>query len=370
MAKILLVSQRLSPTVLRLATSLHEQQHQVTLLTSEGEDASVPDAIVVMRPFKTWSMRETLRLAPLLYMMHPQVIHLVLEEDEMKPAEIFISLMAKTIPNCVLSTSLLHIRRGLRRRNPVRYLLQESDVVTCSSVDALGALRGLKVRSRRQGRGLLPPVMNFQEDLPQEISNDASDLLRSLGHKKFLVIPFFEADFDDRKAFFRRLLIAAAHRHVLLLGSFSHWHLRDRKRFQQWMEEHGVGARWTLSGDLNPADQRRVLARGEALVMAGLSLSPLETTELFLKALQSGTNLIMDDRQSMIHADLWRHEESCWILKSDNVTGSLEELLSQGPLKTLKMLPESMSLHRDLVDGPLNELNRLYNKALSLKQNF
>ncbi|HRO66934.1 MAG TPA: hypothetical protein PL182_05170 [Pseudobdellovibrionaceae bacterium] len=137
-----------------------------------------------------------------------------------------------------------------------------------------------------------------------------------------------------------------------------------------WMDNQGVGGNWTLSGELSTGDQQRLLAEAEALVLAGLSLSPLETTEYFLRAIQAGANLVMDDRQSLIHSDLWRHGETCWILKFDNVPSSLEKLLSEGPLRKFQALPESMNLHRDLVDGPLNELNRLYNKALSRKQNL
>ncbi|MBX3039738.1 MAG: hypothetical protein KF789_03385 [Bdellovibrionaceae bacterium] len=371
MAKILLVSQRLTPTAIRLATSLHEQQHQVTMITSSEEDAVLPAAVVMMRPFKNWTVRECLRLTPLIYMMGPQIVHLVLEEDRMSPAEVFLSLLAKTLPGCILTTSLLHIRQGLRKRNPVRYLLQESDVVTCASVDSLGALRGLNVRSRRQGRGLLPPVLDFQEDKEGNAKTaQGAELQKGLRKKPYVVLPFLEGEFRPTHPFFRRLRLLAAHRHVVLLGSFAAWPLRERKRFQAWMDTQGVGGNWTLSGELSTGDQQRLLADTEALILAGLSLSPLETTEYFLRAIRAGANLVIDDRQSMIHSDLWRHGESCWILKFDNVPSALEKLLSEGPLRKLQTLPESLSLHRDLVDGPLNELNRLYNKALSHKHNL
>ena len=370
MAKVLLVSQRLTPTAIRLATSLHQQQRQVTLVTSFEEEADLPPQISVMRPFKTWSTREALRLIPLISLMRPQIIHLLLDDDQMKPAEMILALLAKTLPRCLLSTSLLHIHKGLHRRNPVRYLLQESDVVTCASVDALGALRGLNVRHRRQGRGLLPPMMNFQEFEGSTSKTPAGGELQRILPNPYLVLPFSENAFRETHPFYRRLKLLSSHRHVVLLGSFASWPLRERKRFQAWTEERGLASQWTLSGEMSLGDQRRLLANAEGLVMAGLGLSPLEVTELFLKALQAGTNLIMDDRQSLIHSNLWRHGESCWILRADNLPHDLEKLLAAGPLKKLSPLPESLGLHRDLVDGPLNELNRLYNKALSHKQNL
>jgi hypothetical protein len=368
MAKILLVTENLTPTAIRLATALRHQQHQVTLLTSKDEDAELPDGIELMRPFKRWSFSEGLRLAPLIYGMNPEIMHLVLEQDQMKPAQMVLSLIAKTLPHCVLTTSLLHIRQGLRRRNPVRYLLQESDVVTCPSVEALGSLRGIRVKSRRQGRGILPPVLNFSEDnSPAERFGPTADLAKSLLGKNYFVMPFIESEFDPSRGAFRRLTLLAAHRHVVLLGSQSSWTLRERKKFQAWMDAKGLASQWTLTGELGQADLRRLLSHAESFVMAGLSLSPMETTEYFLRGIQAGATLVLDNRQSSLHSDLWRHGENCWILPHDEVISSLQGLLGRGSLRRPQTLPENMSLQRDLIDAPLNELNRLYNKALSHK---
>lgn len=368
MAKILLVAQKLTPTVVKLTTALRHQQHAVTVMTSRDEDANLPEGIELLRPFRRWSFTEGLRVLPILYGMNPQIVHLVLEDDRLNAAQTILSLAAKALPHAVLTTSLLHIRQGLRRRNPVRYLLQESDIVTCPSVESLGALRGLRVRTRRQGRGILPPVLDFDEaeDL-MERSSAGADLVRRLQAMPFVVIPLTEPDFDPHRPAFRRFQVMASHRHVVLLGSLSGWSLRERKRFQEWTRRRGLEGQWTVTGELSRPDLRRLLSKAEALVLAGKNLSPRETTEYFLHALQAGTTLVLDQKQAALHSELWRDGGNCWILSPDDLANRLLWLMSKDDLRLPQSLPEDVQLQRDLIDAPLNELNRLYNKALSQK---
>ncbi|MBX2988717.1 MAG: hypothetical protein KF802_12550 [Bdellovibrionaceae bacterium] len=369
MAKVLLVTEKLTPTAHRLALSLRQQHHQVTLLTSRDEDAALPDGIELLRPFRQWSFFEGMRVLPVIYGLQPQIVHLVLEEDQLKPAQILISLTAKTLPHCVLTTSLLHIRRGLRRRNPVRYLLQESDIVTCPTVESLGAMRGLAVKSTRQGRGLLPPVLDMRDDEDNGSPfTPGVELQKNLADEPYVVLPFFESAFDPQQAPFRRLALLAQHRHVVMLGSCADWSLRERKLFQAWMQAQGLDHRWTLSGDLSAADQRRLLSHSEAFCLAGLNLTAQESTEYFLRAIRAGATLILDDKQAALHGDLWKNGDNCWVVPKEPLIPALQQLLTRdGSLRRPQSLPQDLNLHRDLIDAPMNELNRLYNKALAHK---
>lgn len=365
MAKILLVSKKLSPTCLRLTMALRHQQHQVSVLTSMGEDARFPDGVECMTPFRSWSLLEGLRWLPALLTLQPQIIHLILDEDDLSGVQAVLSMAAKGLPNTVLTTSLLSIKQGLRRRNPVRYLLQESDIVTCPSVESLGSLRGLRIRSTRQGRGILPPAIDFSDEGTEAPSGHLAELEKSLHGRDYLVMPFFEMDFDPSKAAFDRLAMMASHRHVVLLGSFSNWTLRERRLFQRWMQDQGLGTQWTLTGPLGRAESRKILAGAEALVLAGTPMSPFEATEFFLRTLQAGATPVLDEKQASIHSELWKHGENCWILPHGEINRRLNRLLNQGSLKRPASLPINLSLHRDLIDAPLNELNRLYNRALA-----
>lgn len=366
MAKIVLIAETLSPTVAGLAGALRSQQHQVTVLTEKNTEVSPPEGVELWACFEKWSLVEAVRVAPVLFGMNPQVLHFVLEKDRMNRAQMALAALSKALPHCVLTTSLLHLERGLKRSNPVRYLLQESDIITCPSVEVMGRLRGLNMRRVRQGRGILPPVLNFSEDRNSP-SYLPAELAAAVESKAYVVVPFFEREFQPSAMPFRRLALMAAHRHVVMLGSQSDWSLRERKRFQTWMTEQGLETRWTLTGPLEPGEQKRLLTKAEALVLAGLKLSPLEITEYDLRALQAKTTLILDDRQSTIHSELWRNEVNCWILPQPELLSRLQELLQKPDLRLEHDLPQSLTLNRDLVDAPLNELNRLYNKALAQK---
>lgn len=367
MAKVVLVAENLNPTVRRLINGLCNQMHAVTLITSKDE-TDFPDRINVMQPFKKWSAFEAIRIVPLLYAMNPQIIHVILNDSHIRGAHVMLASVAKILPHTVLSTSLLHLGQGLRRRNPTRYLLQESDIVTCPSVETLGALRGLNIRPSRQGRGILPPMMNLSaDDSSIEKSQVVTELLARMKNRPYLAVPFMEPGFDSSRMAFRRIAMMAAHRHLLLMGSTADWSLRERKRFQAWMARKGLDTQWTFTGHLNAPDIRRVLGGAEAFVLAGQNLTPFETTEYYLTALQAGTTLVLDDRQSTIHAHLWRHKENAWIFPLHDLLKQLQTQLTAGSLHLESVAPESLNLHRDLIDTPLNELNRLYNRALAVK---
>ncbi|MBO9668359.1 MAG: hypothetical protein J7501_16285, partial [Bdellovibrio sp.] len=199
MAKIILVSKTIHATTWQLAKALRAQQHEVVILTSHGEmPPENPLDIEFMAYFKKWGALEGLKIIPGLFGLQPQILHLVLEEDRMNAAQIVLSGFAKSHPSCVLTTSLLNIRRGLKKTNPVRYLVEESDIITCPTVESLGQLRGLNVRSAQQGRGILAPALDFKSsDLTQTYADDAeAQLIVDLSDQEYFVVPFREARFN------------------------------------------------------------------------------------------------------------------------------------------------------------------------------
>jgi hypothetical protein len=361
MAKILLVSKKITPTSWQLAQALKFQQHDVTFLTSYGESIENSENIQILSFFKKWNAFEMAQLVPALMSLSPQIVHFVLEDDRVTAAHMMLWAYTQTRPETVFTISLLHIARGLRKRNWVRYLIQQADIVTCPSVDMLAHLRGIDVKSHRQGRGLLPPVLTMGKECPAE-ENELSELLQG---QKYIVRPFAEKTFDPNSAYFTDLLKMLEHYKVVLFGSQDHWHVRDRKRFQQWLTDHGVGDKWYLTG-LTSVDHIKCLVKeAEAFWLADLDLSPLELTEFYLQAIEVNSTLILDPKQARLHAPLWRNGQNCWIL--GEVTR--DELFSKKSLKLSYEFEDLKISRKDLVDAPLNELNRLYNKALSLKAN-
>lgn len=369
MAKIILVSKHVNATSWQLAQALKSQQHEVVLLTSYGE---VPpqhtNGIEFMGYFKRWSLMEGLRIIPGLFGLQPQILHVVLEEDKLNPAQVILSTFAKSHPTCVLTTSLLNIRRGLSRRNPVRYLIEESDIITCPTVETLGQLRGLNVRSTRQGRGILPPVLDLKnETLKATVYSDQEEtqLIEQLTEGPYMVLPFREACFDSESENFVRIRTIAQKYKVVLWGSYSHWSLRDRKRFANWMNEFQCGHQWTVTGSLPSHVSQTLLEKSSAFVLAGQSLNPVEMTEYYMRAIESHAILILDSKQTSVHADLWKNAVNCWVLNHSQLQKDLVKLLAKSHLKLPESLSKQLAEDRHLIDSSLNELNRLYNKALN-----
>ncbi len=368
MAKIVLVSRHVNPTSWQLAIALKAQQHEVILLTSYDE---VPPqntvGIELMGYFRKWNLFEGLRLLPTLFALQPQIVHILLDDDKMSPAQILLSTFAKSHPQCVLTTSLLNISKGLSRRNPVRYLVEESDIVTCPTVETLGQLRGLNVRSSRQGRGILPPVLQLTKDTPEEIIVDdvEAHLLDFIKQSDFIILPFQESSFSPEKLTFKNIQILAQKYRLVLWGSYAHWTLRDRKKFAAWMKETQVAANWIVTGPISTLLASHLLQKTQALMLAGQSFSPIEMTEYYMQAIHAKSALILDSAQTSVHADLWKNNVNCWVLNSEQIQKDLTELVAKHDLQLPECLSEKLAQERHLIDSSLNELNRLYNRALT-----
>ena len=365
MAKILVVSEKFSATSWSLAEALSAQQHNVGYLTSSNKNLPNSDRIQIFSYFKRSNFLEGIKSLPLILGFQPQIVHIVLEEDQMTTAQMIIAAFVKTLPNCVLTTSMLHIRHRISARNPVRLLIKESDIITCPSLESMAHLRGIEVRSTRQGRGILPPVLQFTTTENTIHVPEKSDLISQLRGTPFVVIPFLEKTFDPSSKKFQNIALIAAHIHVVLHGSQDDWTLRERKLFQSWMDKKGLGHQWSLTGDIASDELIGLLQAAEGYVIAGQNFSPIETTECFLRSLQTKCTLIMDSKQSTIHAGIWKSGINAWILPHHQIGVELQKLLSQS-LKQLSLdQTPDLNISRDLIDAPLNDLNRLYNKALS-----
>lgn len=374
MAKIILVTEKVNSTSWPLALSLRAQQHEVVFLTSKGEEAANADGIRFMAYFKKWSFLEALRILPMIFSYEPQILHIILDQGPLTPAHAVLAGYAKSHPLMVLTTSLLQFERRLRTGSPTRLLLQESDIVTCPSVDSLAKLRGMSVRSKKQGRGILPPALDLYESTLLEephLEENKSEILVEenwadhLKDEPYFIIPCFEKTFSPDKIFFRRLARICETRFVVLWGSNQDWPLRSRKQFENWMAEQNLNDRWMFSGALPAQLERELLKQTECLILAGIRLSPQAISQFYLKAIQCNTPLALDTKQASVHAHLWRKNINCWILNHESLDKEFGAFLTKDDFRPPESLHEKLSEDRHLTDTPLNELNRLYTRALS-----
>jgi hypothetical protein len=133
------------------------------------------------------------------------------------------------------------------------------------------------------------------------------------------------------------------------------------------MEKQGLADKWMVTGEISRSLVRNLLETCEALVLASLSLTPIELTDYFMKAIHSNCTLVLDSTQANVHGTLWKHGQNCWILNSGRVTNDLVKLVTKPNLRTSESLSEKIVQERHWLDHPMNELNRLYSRALELK---
>ncbi|HND86217.1 MAG TPA: hypothetical protein PLU50_10430, partial [Pseudobdellovibrionaceae bacterium] len=295
MASILLVCMDLNTTTENLIKTLKAQSHEVTILTSKEASNQYDNTLNLnlMGFFDRFTLVESLKAIPLVLNLRPQIIYFFLEEDRAPVSLMTLALVAKNFGGIVVCTSLMNIRFGLHKFNPVRYIIAESDVVTCPTVETLAELRGLQVRSRKQGRSILPPGLEIPKtSLTFARPSDAE------GEKDFFVIPFLEPRFAPHKSFFRRLKLCAQKYRVILWGSYDHWPLRERKAFAHWMKESGLQTRWRVTGQMEDDEALTILNQAKAVVLAGIDLSPIEINEIFAHAIQAKAKIALDSSQS------------------------------------------------------------------------
>lgn len=366
MSKIVLVSEKLNTTTWQLAQILREQQHDITIITSKNEYPQNAGQIQILSYFQKWNLFEVIQLIPTLFHLNPQVMHFILEEDRLNTAMAILATYCKTHPHCILSTSLLHVRHSLHRPSMIKKLVEDSDIITCPTNETLGELRGLKIRSHRQGRAILPPVLDFKVEAHHH-SENLSPLHWEWLNEKFLIIPFQENNFDPRKPFFQKLQIIAQHHKVVLWGNYTHWPTRERKKFANWLLNKGLEDRWFVTGDLPTQTESILFSHCQAVVLAGLDLIPSALTELFAIGIKNNKPIVMDTSQATVHFTMWKHKVNCWILDQKKINQELTRLLNQSSLELPESLQQKLAQERHIIDNQFNELNRLYNKAIENK---
>lgn len=350
MAKIALVTPQVSASAWKLAHDLRAQNHQVMVITGQGQ---LPQGdqlnIEFLNYFKSWSLWEGLRLLPILMSRQVSVMHFFLHEDKLNGAIMALAAFAKTNPDMVVATSLLHIHKGLKKLNLARYLVESSDILTLANTSMLGHLRGLNVNAPHQGRGILAPTLL---NTPHEMQIED---LRYKNQYPTLVVPLQAPRFTPTSQFFQSLKVLSNSFNLILWGQTETWPLREKKQLSHFFQ--GEETQWRIYPGKN-------FPLADGLFIAGLAYSPSELTELYRWCIQQQLSLILDSQQAYTHGELWHHKKNSWILDQRQILTDLSYLLGQG--EHLYPPPSQHSvLHQHLVDTSLNDLNRLYNKALS-----
>lgn len=366
MAKILFISQKIDQTSWSLATSLKMQGNEIHFLTTKNQDVPAQNSsIEILSFFKKWNSLEALRFIPFFLMGRYDAVHFLLEDDELNSAQSILSTLTLSMNHVLVSTSLLNITIGLSRRNPVRYLLERSHLVTAPTVEMLAQLRGLNVKNQKQLRGVLPPVISFHKEIQQQDdSNKISQLLLATKEKKYIVVPLLNPEHQSHKKFLPPLIQLSHHYFIVFVGTLGKYSVAERKLWEKNISDV-IGEHWCLSGDLNSNDETSLLQQATAIYIAGQDLSPMTMTYWLGRSAETNVALMVDDRQTRLYPGLWEHQNNSWIFSRLDLAADIERWLKTGPPHLSSSLSESLRQRQELLDAPLNELHRLYNRLIS-----
>lgn len=364
MAKILFVSEKINDVSWPIATALKLQNNEVLFLTSRDQIVKTENNIQIMSYFKKWNTLELIRFLPILMTTKIDVVHFLLESDDLNTAQSILSSACVAMPQTLISTSLLNITQGLSRRNPVRYLVEQSDLVTAPTLDMLAQLRGLNIKNLKQVRGILPPIISYskaKEFHSDSISEKMENLLSATVKKDFIVVPLVSPKYQTYEQVLAPLVSLSKKFFIIFDGTLKDWPLTQRKLWEKALTEK-LGSQWCLSGEINADDEHDLLEKSYALFLAGQEFAPCEITRWVTRASQANTSIIVDDRQTRLYPGLWEHQKNSWIFSRLDLAMDLERWIQAGPPSLSSSLSESLRQKQELLDAPLNELHRLYNR--------
>lgn len=362
MAKILFISEKINDTSWSMATALKSQNNEILFLTSRGQNVPTENHIQVLSFFKKWNALEVLRFFPMLVTSRTDVVHFVLESDQLNTAQSLMTSACVALPQTLISTSLLNISNGLSRRNPARYLIEHSDLVTAPTIDMLAQLRGLNIKKRKQIRGIIPPIISAgKENHLDEIGEKVSQLLLATTQTPFILVPLLEPKLQNQEHVLASLVTLSRKFFLVFEGTLKDWPVPQRKLWEQTMTEK-LGNNWCISGELKSAEELELLEKAKALFLAGQEFTPSQIIHWVGLSSRSKAPIIIDDRQTRLYPGLWEHQKNSWIFSRVDLPGDLARWLEAGPPALSSNLRETLQQKQDLLDAPLNELHRLYNR--------
>lgn len=364
MSKIVLVSKKLNNSTWMLAKGLRSQSNEVIILTSRNEVPPDNDngQIELMTYFKAWSFWEAIKLLPTLIGNDISIMHLLIEEQRVHGAYVVLSTFAQKNPRCVLSISFFNSMKKISRKSPLKFLVEKSDIVTLPTPDAMSTLRGLRMRNKNQGRLVLSPVL---PSLPIKHEISFSELvfdeLKTADKMPKALIYFDQEKFTPDTKFFRSLEILSKKYHLIFWGTNSHWPLRERKKFSAWLST--FSKKWQFLQVNDIAEDIKYLNLDDIIFLSFTDINLLNLAETMVLGLGSKASLVLDNSQTGVYAGLWRNGKNCWVLQDSKNLDDLSDFLRQ-QINLPYPRPQELGNNQQLIDSSLNELNRLYNKAL------
>lgn len=344
-----------------MAKGLISQAHEVSILTSRHQlPPENNNHIEILAYFSKWSLWEGIKIIPTLLGLKPAVLHLILEEKKTPPAALVLAAFADKNPDCVFALSFLNALEKISRKSVIKNLLDKSDIVTFPTPDSINSLVGLHIQKHAQNKLVFSPILPAIPPQGLEAEESEPQQLKEKSRPQ-AVVYFAQNSFDENSLFFKSLKILSSKFDLIFYGDNTNWPLRERKKFSAWLNQ--IEAHWQFNSLVNPSEIIQKMSSADIIFTAFTSISISQLAEWMVASLHSRAALVMEHSQTGVYAGLWRQGKNCWILQKQKNLKDLIFISEQSSALPYPR-PSQSTNSQQLVDTSLNELNRLYNKAL------
>lgn len=357
MAKVALISQKITPEVLGLAQALKMHRHDLMLITSNNE--IVPDNLgfPVLTFFKRWSGFEALQFFPKILGQAPDVWHFVFSDSSIekpKMAHWMLAQLAKALPRRVVATSFYDSLFDLPSAR-LSAFVKACDIVTTGTRESLMLLKRRGWLSRHAETEVLPPFVMHQPHWSEnEIDSDIQSLAENV--QPYIVIPSERLpDFDWKTVL--------PHTNIVVCGSRPEGPIKPLgfKEIPQ-----GI---YYVGHKLNDSQMIQLLRKSKGLLTAFESFSVIELLHFHRLCTFANTAILGAPRQTEALPGFCLHGRNGFILDQSPSSPSLKtlkQLLADNEKLELSQ-PQFEHIRLDLTDSALNELNRMYSKIQHIK---
>jgi hypothetical protein len=342
MAKIALLTQRITPEALGLARALKFHRHDVLLITSAME--AVPDDLgyQVLTYFKSWSAFEALRFFPRILGQAPDVWHFVFSDtasEKPTSAHWVLAQLARALPGRVIASSFYDSLFEMSSAR-VAPFLRTCDIVTTATRENLMLVKRKGWLHRFSETEVLPPfVIPGSARMEKSLDQDLHQLIEAA--TPFLVLPSEHLPNLDWSSILSKV-------QLIVCGPRP-----DRS-------PDGV---FYIGRGVPESEMHGILDRSLGLLTAFDEYSVVELLKYQRLCSETKTPILASPRQAEALPGLCVHKRNgFWIQEPSQ----LYQLLLDNPRLDIQS-PLFESVKTDLADSALNELNRLYSKIRHLK---
>lgn len=356
MAKVALITQKITPEVLGLAQALKLHRHEIILMTSANEN--VPDNLgyPVLTYFNKWSALEAIKFFPRLLGQAPDVWHFVFSDsktEKPKMAHWVLAQLARSLPRRVIAASFYDSLFEISSSR-LSSFVKACDIVTTGTRESLMLLKRRGWLNRFAETEVLPPFVVHTHSLEDpQIDPDLAQLVKSI--QPYVVIPSEQLPVMDWSSILGKInLVVCGNRPEKSIGP-----VLKNLGFKDLPQ--GI---YYVGHKLSDEQSIQLLRGSQGQITAFDSFSVIELLHLHRLCTFAKTPLIANHRQTEALPGFCLHQRNGFII--DQSLKGLYQLLLENETLELNQ-PAFEHIRLDLTDSALNELNRLYSKMHHLK---